>query len=141
MALMLFIWGGLGLLLWPIAWKDYHHWRLDSKKGGYPVVTGQVIDRHMTPYCMSFRRPLLMIQPDGTNVTVHALLIRNKLFDFPNRISFHYSGDAEEEVLLTGESDPRAAALFMAAFPIALPAFLVGLFFYGQRTKKLESRL
>lgn len=68
------------------------HFKLYPKKKSYPVVIGQVIDRHKTPYYMGLRRPLLMIRPDGTNVTVRALLIRNQLFDFPNGISFTIPG-------------------------------------------------
>ena len=139
-ALMVFIWGGLSFLLWPIAWKDYQHFKLYPKKKSYAVVTGQVIDRHKTPYYMGLRRPLLMIRPDGSNVTVRALLIRDQLFDFPNGISFHYSGDPREEVLLVGESDPQAAAFLLAAFPVVVPAFLIGLFLYGQRKKLSVAR-
>jgi hypothetical protein len=134
-ALMVFVWAGLSFLLWPIAWKDYQHFKIYPKKKSYPVVTGQVIDRHKTPYHMGLRRPVLMIRPDGSDITVRALLIRNQLFDFPNGISFHYSGDPREEVLLAGESDARAAAFFWRQFLWWFRQFSSACFFTGNERR------
>jgi hypothetical protein len=118
---------GVFLLLaaccWPIAFLEYEHTRHYPIKRTLPVVSGIVEDRYFVPFSF-MKRPVLVIRPDGTNITVKALLISDGMFDFPSRLEFHYSGDPKEEVLLVGEDSGYFPILFMTFSPILLPGFV-----------------
>ncbi|MBL9166224.1 MAG: hypothetical protein JNN07_00625 [Verrucomicrobiales bacterium] len=117
--IILFLLGALPLA--PVIYATYQEYRAFQRKRLYAVVEGVVIDRYRAPFLKVLERPVYVIQPENELFTVKAVLAQNKLFDFPSRIQFHFSGDRTEEVRLVGETDPQRMLIVAGILPCGLP--------------------
>ncbi len=100
----------------------------------FPIREGTVIERFRAPYLTILDRPVLVIQPDGYDFTVEAFLVQNQIFDFRNRVKFHFSGDPGDEIRLIGETDPFFSIAIFAVIGFALPAFfMLAVYFLRKR--------
>ena len=132
--LVLFLLGALPLA--PVIYATYEEYRAFQRKRLYPVVEGIVIDRYRAPFLKLLERPVYVIQPESELFTVKAVLAQNKLFDFPSRIQFHFSGDRAEEVRLVGETDPQHMLIVAGILPCVLPAMAGVLVVLEQRRSR-----
>ena len=66
------------------------------------------------------KRMVLIIQPQKSDIEVHAVLAHNGPSIFRNGVQVHYGGNPNEEVLLVGEANPGYYALGEFFFPFEI---------------------
>ena len=123
----------LAVILWPLMfyfgiWALKEHRRVEAVSK-YPIVEGVIIDGYRKKINWMVTRPYLTIQIKGEDTTVNALLMQNGIADFPRNVSFHYSGNPNEEVYLEQESNPLHMVWFFFGLPTVLSIVLLFIHF------------
>lgn len=90
------------------------------------LVWGTVIKRSFAPQRFRPTGPRLTIRVDHSEDVAHADLANDRIDEFPDRVSFYYSGDPRKEVHLVLEENligAIATLYFAAGVFMALPVF------------------
>ena len=104
------------------------------------LVSGTVIRRESHDIFPSVSRPKLTVRISETGESVEAVLLADGINDFNDSVTFYYSGDPNEEVLLLEESNPLWIALAFTIIPIAAGSSLIFLVHRKLLHKRIESK-
>jgi hypothetical protein len=95
----------------------------NQSRQGLPLVAGTVLSTRLVHTNALAVRPELTIRVDGTHDTVVAILSSNAASGIPTKVSFHYSGNRNEEVFLEQERSPLVPMLIAWLLPLTSIAF------------------
>ena len=99
---------------------------LDSRpEDGARLTNGIVVSSAYTTH-IGFKRPVLTVRLENSEETVRAVLANDKVEDFPQRVSFYYSGDPKKEVFIQEEMHPLWGLLLCSVCVFVF----IGIFLY-----------
>ncbi len=98
-------------------WQFYEYLHV-RRVTSFPIVEGDIVEREKTNRVLQGGR--LSIRVAGTDTIVIANTNRTAMEKLPDRIRFHYSGNATDEVFIIGEQHPLWPALFFLGMPFVL---------------------
>ena len=84
-----------------------------------PLLSGTIVRQLPKKSKWSFR-PVVEVKVDNKPFVVHASLIMDSLRSMPRQVTFHFSGDPNEEVHLQEETNPLWGASLFFLIPSVL---------------------
>jgi len=79
----------------------------------YPLASGQVVERNEIKRFGRSSLARLTIQIEDNPETVEAILAFHAANEIPNEVTFHFSGNPDEEVFLTEEENPLIGVIIL----------------------------